>query len=393
VESFAYLLISKLKTSWVIDYEKSDKPFCSVFGLNGNSDNRFYEYFLNQASRPPRELEEKHKKLGVDEFGYLFIEIELTGRHDGVEGTVEELFDSIISRIQKSRLTNNIYSFVNQSLVVEIEGLLMCCSAEFPYIRNVSGRFLEEEAKYDYCQPCIDSMHYWHRKDEENARDSVTKSSDKIKKLFSSVPEYRKIKNTVIDVYMYTQKNGIRSFFDGKRKLIEANINELRSLYSTNFLAKHNGAISQLSLASFGFEDSNAIICAGFLKIINTNYDINDRHKWDDYDLWLHIALKESATFGDALFTLFWERYWNATPLLQFAHLREIIPGGFYMPPNYGAFTDIAYKEKEFSDLTDPAALMSSLSMYVSSFRETYGWKKERGQSIEEYVMDRSGGV
>lgn len=376
MKPFAYLLISKLKTSWIIDYEKSDKPFCSVFDLNGNSDNRFFEYFLSQPSSPPRELEEKHRKIGVDEFGYLFIEIELTGRHDGVEGTVEELFDSIISSIQKSRLTNNIYSFVNQSLEVEIEGLLMCCSAEFPYIRNVSGRFLEEAKKYNYGQPCIDSMNYWHRKDEDQARSAISKSSENIRQLFSSKSEYKKIKDTVIDVYKHAQEKGFRSFFNGKEKLIQSNISELRSLYSSKFIANNNGAISQITLASFGFNDPSSIICAAFLKIVNSNNDINDKHNWDDYDLWLHIALKESATFGDVLFTLFWERNWNATPLLQFAHLREIIPGGFYMPPECKSYTDVPFKEREFRDLTDPTAVISELNIYINSFRRTYGWRK-----------------
>jgi hypothetical protein len=388
MHSFAYLLVSKLKNSWVIDYEKSDKPFCSVFALNGDTDNRFFEYFLNQASRPPRELVEKHKKIGVDEFEYLFIEIDLRGRHEGTDGTVEELFDSIINSIQKSKLVNNIYSFVDQSLVVEIEALLMCCSDAFPYIRNVSGRFIEEEAKDCYDQSCINSMNYWHRKDEEYVRNSVSESSQKIKKLFSSQSEYRKIKETVIDVYTHSQKKGVGSFFDKKGKLIQANIVDLRNSYSSMFLAKHNGAISQITLASFGFTDPNAIICAGFLKIINTNYDINDRHNWDDYDLWLHVALKESATFGDVLFTLNWERYWNSTPFLQFASLREIIPGGFYMPSSCRSYTDIEFKEKEFRNLNDPGDIYGGLWSYVRSFREEYGWKKERGQTIEEYVMD-----
>lgn len=388
MDSFAYLLVSKLKNSWVIDYEKSDKPFCSVFTLNGDTDNRFFEYFFRQPSRLPRELEEKHKNLGVDELGYLFIEIYLKERYEGAVDEVEALFDSIISSIQKSKLVDNIYSFVDQSLVVEIEGLLMACSDKFPYIRNVSGRFLEEQAKDIYDQSCIDSMYYWHQKDEEETRKLISKFSEDIKNIFSSHSEFRKIKETVIDVYMYTQTTGFRGLFDKKGKTIQTNISELRNSYSSFFLAKHNGKISQIALASFGFSDPNSIICAAFLKIINTNYDMHDRHNWDDYDLWLHVALKESATLGDVLFTLNWERYWNSTPLLQFASLRDIIPGGFYMPSGCRSYTDIEFKEKEFRNLNDPDDIFGGLWSYVRSFREEYGWKKERGQTIEEYVLD-----
>jgi len=386
MESFAYLLISKLKTSWVIDYEKSDKSFCSVFApYRHYSDNRFFEYFLQESSSPPSYLRKKHEDLGVDEFGYLFIEIDLIVQYDGVYGSIEELFDFLISNIQKSRLVDNIYSFVNQSLDVEIEALLMCCSAEFPYIRNISGRFLKEVD--DYYQHCIDSMNHWHSKDEQYEKDIASESSDEIKRLFSSQSKYKKIKDTVIDVYMYPQKTGIRSIFDKKGKSIQANISELRSLYSSIYLTKHNGIISQVTLASFGFKDFNAIICAGFLKIINTNYDINDRNNWDDYDLWLHIALKESATFGDAIFTLFWERYWNSTPLLQFASLREIIPGGFFLPSNCRDHTDIEFTEIEFNNLNSPSSAYDGLWSYVNTFREDYGWNQERGQSLEEHVL------
>lgn len=380
MDSFAYLLISKLKNSYVIDYEKSDKPFCSVFTLNGNTDNRFFEYFLRQAARPPKELEEKHKKLGVDEFGYFFIEIDFRNQ------IARDIFEKIVTKIEKTRLTGNIYNCV--TIDGDIEEFTMSCSTNDPFIRNVSGRFLKLEGEHYSIQPCLDSMFYWHVKDEEDTRSGISKFSEKIKKLFLSQSEYRKIKETVIDVYTHTQKKGVGSFFDKKGKLIQANIVELRSSYSSMFLAKHNSAISQITLASFGFSDPNAIICAGFLKIINTNYDINDRHNWDDYDLWLHVALKESATFGDVLFTLNWERYWNSTPLLQFASLREIIPEGFYMPSSCRSYTDIEFKEKEFRNLNDPSDIYGGLWSYVRSFREDYGWKKERGQTIEEYVMD-----
>lgn len=380
MDTFAYLLISKLKNSWVIDYEKSDKPFCYVFTLNGSADNRFFEYFLRQAARSPKELEEKHKKLGVDEFGYFFIEIDISNQ------IARDLFEKFVTKIEKTRLTGNIYNCEN--IDGDIEEFTVNCSTNEPFIRNVSGRFLKSQAERYSIQHCLDSMFYWHVKDEEATRDRISNLSERIKKLFSSQSEYRVIKDTVVDVYTYSQNTGIKSIFDKKGKLIQANISGLRNSYSSTFLAKLNGVISQIALSSFGFSDPKSIICAGFLKIINTNYDINDRHNWDDYDLWLHVALKESATFGDVLFTLNWERYWNSTPFLQFAPLREIIPGGFYMPSSCRSYTDIEFKEKEFRNLNDPDDIIGGLWSYVRSFREDYGWKKERGQTIEEYVMD-----